>query len=108
MPREDDLLEIEERKKDRARMLLDRYGIVFRELLQREAPGFRWADVFRPLRLMELSGEVNILRFTKSVDMVVNEMHRIDFVLGTDLINLMHCALIICTLSNCQVTLMTE
>ena len=53
-----DLLEIEERKKDRARLLLDRYGVVFRELLQREAPPLRWAAVFRSLRLMELSGEV--------------------------------------------------
>jgi ATP-dependent Lhr-like helicase len=54
----DDLLEIEERKKDRARLLLDRYGILFRELLQRELPPFRWAGVFRSLRIMELSGEV--------------------------------------------------
>jgi ATP-dependent Lhr-like helicase len=57
-PPGDDLLEMEELKKDRARLLLDRYGIVFRELLQREAPGFRWSDVFRSLRLMELAGEV--------------------------------------------------
>jgi ATP-dependent Lhr-like helicase len=54
----DDLLETEERKKDRARLLLDRYGILFRELLQRELPPFRWAGVFRSLRIMELSGEV--------------------------------------------------
>jgi ATP-dependent Lhr-like helicase len=55
---DDDLIEAEERNKDRARLLLGRYGVVFRELLRREAPGFRWADVFRSLRLMELSGEV--------------------------------------------------
>jgi ATP-dependent Lhr-like helicase len=54
----EDLLETEERKKDRARLLLDRYGILFRELLQRELPPFRWAGVFRSLRIMELSGEV--------------------------------------------------
>jgi len=54
---EDDLLEAEQRDKDRARLLLDRYGVVFREMLQREAEGFRWADVFRSLRLMELAGE---------------------------------------------------
>ena len=53
-----DLLEAEERLKDRARLLFDRYGLVFRELLQRERPGFQWADLFRTLRLMELSGEV--------------------------------------------------
>jgi ATP-dependent Lhr-like helicase len=54
----DDLLETEERRKDRARLLLDRYGILFRELLQREWPTLRWSNVFRALRIMELSGEV--------------------------------------------------
>ena len=54
----DDLLETEERRKDRARLLLDRYGILFRELLQREWPGLRWSSIFRALRIMELSGEV--------------------------------------------------
>ncbi len=54
----DDPLEIEERHKDRVRLLLDRYGLLFRELLQRELPPFRWASLFRSLRLMELSGEI--------------------------------------------------
>jgi ATP-dependent Lhr-like helicase len=54
----DDLLENEERRKDRVRLLLDRYGILFRELLQREWPAFRWSAAFRALRIMELSGEV--------------------------------------------------
>jgi ATP-dependent Lhr-like helicase len=54
----DDLLETEERRKDRARLLLDRYGILFRELLQRECPALRWSNIFRALRIMELSGEV--------------------------------------------------
>jgi len=54
----DDPLEREERNRDRVRLLLDRYGILFRELLSREAPAFRWASLFRSLRLMELSGEV--------------------------------------------------
>ncbi|KPK91625.1 MAG: hypothetical protein AMJ94_06880 [Deltaproteobacteria bacterium SM23_61] len=54
----DDLLETEERRKDRVRLLLDRYGILFRELLQRELPALNWAGVFRSLRIMELSGEV--------------------------------------------------
>ncbi len=53
-----DLLEIEERNKDRARILLDRYGIVFREILQRETDHLQWSKVFRSLRLMELAGEV--------------------------------------------------
>ncbi len=55
---EADLVELEEQGKDRVRILLDRYGILFREILHKEASPFRWADVFRTLRLMELSGEV--------------------------------------------------
>lgn len=54
----EDLLESEEQLKDRVRVLLDRYGILFRELLERESPLFRWGKIFRALRLMELSGEV--------------------------------------------------
>jgi ATP-dependent Lhr-like helicase len=53
----DDLLETEERRKERVRLLLDRYGILFRELLQKEWPALRWSAVFRALRIMELSGE---------------------------------------------------
>jgi ATP-dependent Lhr-like helicase len=53
-----DLVEREERNKERARLLLDRYGLVFKELLQNESPPFRWSSVFRALRLMELSGEI--------------------------------------------------
>ena len=54
----EDVLEREELRKDRVRLLLDRYGILFRELLQREWPALRWSNVFRALRIMELSGEV--------------------------------------------------
>ncbi|MAE64349.1 MAG: ATP-dependent helicase [Phycisphaeraceae bacterium] len=56
--RDDDLLETEQRRRDRVRVLLDRYGIVFRQLLERERPEWRWSSLFRTLRLMELSGEV--------------------------------------------------
>lgn len=57
-PPPDDLLDEGERARDRARLLLARYGLLFRELLQWEAPAFQWPAVFRALRLMELSGEV--------------------------------------------------
>ena len=53
-----DALDREELNKERVRLLLDRYGVLFRELLARELPAFRWASLFRSLRLMELSGEV--------------------------------------------------
>jgi ATP-dependent Lhr-like helicase len=54
----DDLLSQQERQKDRIRLLLNRYGILFRELLMRELPIFRWAALLRTLRLMDLSGEI--------------------------------------------------
>lgn len=44
--------------KDRIRILLSRYGIIFRELLANELPGFQWPQIFKTLRIMELSGEV--------------------------------------------------
>jgi ATP-dependent Lhr-like helicase len=62
-----DILETEERRKERVRLLLDRYGILFRELLQRELPGLRWSNVFRSLRIMELSGEVLSGYFFKGI-----------------------------------------
>jgi ATP-dependent helicase Lhr and Lhr-like helicase len=39
-------------------VLLDRYGILFRELLLRELPALQWRRLFRTLRIMELSGEL--------------------------------------------------
>ncbi|HEX2950482.1 MAG TPA: ATP-dependent helicase, partial [Armatimonadota bacterium] len=53
-----DVLDQEERAKDWARLLLDRYGILFKELVQWEVPAFQWSAVFRALRLLELAGEV--------------------------------------------------
>ena len=53
-----DPLEGLELKKERARVLLARYGIVFRDVLKKELPGFRWQDVFPALRLLDLSGEI--------------------------------------------------
>jgi ATP-dependent Lhr-like helicase len=47
-----------ERDKERARLVLDRYGVVFRELLEHELPPLRWSRIFRALRLLELSGEI--------------------------------------------------
>lgn len=58
-----DLIEMEEIRKERVRLLLDRYGILFRELLKKELPGLQWTAVFRALRLMELSGEILSGRF---------------------------------------------
>lgn len=62
-PRPGDELERDERDRERARLLLDRYGVVFRELLVRESDPFSWGGVLRALRLLELSGEVVSGRF---------------------------------------------
>ncbi|MFZ5787341.1 MAG: DEAD/DEAH box helicase [Acidobacteriota bacterium] len=53
-----DSLEGQELDRDRVRVLLDRYGVLFRELLDREPKALSWGRLFRTLRLMELSGEV--------------------------------------------------
>jgi ATP-dependent Lhr-like helicase len=61
LPREkalSDPLEREELNKERVRVLLERYGILFRELLQRELPPLQWRGLFLTLRIMELSGEL--------------------------------------------------
>lgn len=54
----DDSLDAIERQKEKVRVLLDRFGIIFRDLLTRELPALRWSEVFKALRLMELSGEI--------------------------------------------------
>jgi ATP-dependent Lhr-like helicase len=62
-----DALQQEERERDAARLVLERHGIVFRELLEREAPPLRWGPLFRALRLLELSGEVLSGRFFEGI-----------------------------------------
>ncbi|MGA1870494.1 MAG: DEAD/DEAH box helicase [bacterium] len=44
--------------RDRIRMLFQRYGILFREILTHELREAAWPSIFRGLRLMELSGEI--------------------------------------------------
>lgn len=51
-------IEAQELDRERARILFDRYGILFRELLENEAEPLRWRRLFPVLRLMELSGEI--------------------------------------------------
>ena len=53
-----DSVEQLEESKERCRALLDRYGIVSRELANREGGALRWAAIFPALRIMELAGEV--------------------------------------------------
>ena len=58
-----DALDEEEVTRDRIRQVLQRYGVVFREILELELPPLRWSRLFRSLRLMEFSGEVVTGRF---------------------------------------------
>lgn len=55
---EPDRLEKLEADKERVRQALARYGVLFRELLSREAGLLQWSRILPALRLMELSGEV--------------------------------------------------
>jgi ATP-dependent Lhr-like helicase len=52
-----DRLDEAEDEKARARQLLARYGVLFRELCAAELPELRWGKLLRALRLLELSGE---------------------------------------------------
>ena len=56
-PADDPLAALED-DKDRARLLLDRYGFLCRELANREGGRLRWAKLFRALCMMELAGEI--------------------------------------------------
>ena len=62
-----DPLERDELNKDRVRLLLQRWGVLFRQLLDRELPTMRWSKIFRALRLMELSGEVLAGHFFRGI-----------------------------------------
>ena len=62
-----DALDAEEISRDRIRQVLQRCGVVFRELLEVELPPLRWSRLFRSLRLMEFSGEVVAGRFFDGV-----------------------------------------
>ncbi len=66
-PDPQDEMETEDLHKDRVRLLLDRYGILFREILHKELPQFQWPALFRSLRLMELSGEILSGQFFKDI-----------------------------------------
>jgi ATP-dependent Lhr-like helicase len=55
-PADESALERLETERQRIRILLDRYGVLCREIILRE--GLVWSTGFRALRIMELAGEV--------------------------------------------------
>ncbi len=62
-----DAMDEEELTRDRIRQVLQRYGVIFREILENELPPLRWSRLFRSLRTMEFSGEVVTGRFFEGV-----------------------------------------
>jgi ATP-dependent Lhr-like helicase len=53
---------------DRVRILLRRYGLLSRSILERELPALRWTALFPALRRMELAGELVCGKFITSLD----------------------------------------
>jgi ATP-dependent Lhr-like helicase len=51
-----------------ARRLLDRYGVLFRRVIERERLGIYWRDLLRVLRTLEMRGEVRGGRFVAGFD----------------------------------------
>jgi len=51
-------LEKDALNRDRVRLLLDRWGVLCRPLLEREAPVFSWSKLLPAMRRMELAGEL--------------------------------------------------
>ena len=57
MPLDNEIDQLEDTK-ERVRVLASRYGVLCRELCNREGGLYRWSQIFRSLRMMELSGEL--------------------------------------------------
>jgi len=53
-----DLMESEDLIREKIQILLERYGLLSRPILQNEIDGWRWRELLPVLRLMELSGEI--------------------------------------------------
>ncbi len=62
-----DPLTAHEEDRERARSLLQRYGVVFREIVEREDGALSWSAIFGALRLMELAGECLCGRFVLGI-----------------------------------------
>jgi len=64
---EGDALEEEERSRERVRLLAERWGVLFRELLARELPELGWGRLARTMRRLELAGELVAGQFVAGV-----------------------------------------
>ncbi|HRZ63549.1 MAG TPA: DEAD/DEAH box helicase [Spirochaetia bacterium] len=63
-----DPLDEEELDAARVRILVGRYGLLCRALLERELPALRWGRLFPALRRLELSGELLAGRFFEGIE----------------------------------------
>jgi ATP-dependent Lhr-like helicase len=63
-----DAMEEEELTRSRVRLLLKRYGVLCRPLLEREAPAFSWSALLPAMRRMELAGELVAGRFFAGIN----------------------------------------
>jgi ATP-dependent Lhr-like helicase len=61
-------LEGEELNRDRVRLLLARWGVLCRPLLEREAPGLSWSRLLPAIRRLELAGELCTGRFFAGIN----------------------------------------
>jgi ATP-dependent Lhr-like helicase len=67
-PADYDPFDAELRNRDRVRLLLDRWGILCRPLLERESAPFTWSGLLPAMRRMELSGELVAGRFFAGIN----------------------------------------
>jgi ATP-dependent Lhr-like helicase len=63
-----DPLEEEELERDRVRLLVRRWGVLCRPLLEREAPELSWGRLLPAMRRLELSGELVAGRFFEGIE----------------------------------------
>ncbi|MDR0443935.1 MAG: DEAD/DEAH box helicase, partial [Treponema sp.] len=54
--------------RDRVRLLLNRWGVLCRPLLEHEAPQFSWSKLLPAMRRMELAGELTAGRFFAGIN----------------------------------------
>jgi ATP-dependent Lhr-like helicase len=62
-----DPLEQEELERDRVRLLVRRWGVLCRPLLEREAPELSWGKLLPAIRRLELAGELVAGRFFEGI-----------------------------------------
>jgi ATP-dependent Lhr-like helicase len=77
----------EELDRERVRLLLHRWGVLCRPLLERESPCFSWARLLPAMRRMELAGELVVGRFFSGI----NSLQFASPAIATELEEAEHC-----------------